>query len=551
MGLKRLIVQFYTKEKLILFLLVSLFLTLEIINIKLPGLYADEALPACGSLQIIKKIDPIIWSVKIFNTYFPLTLGVTHEAALESYILLPFFYLFGINVVVLRLVPVVIGAVTLIFMYFFLKGFFSRGVGLLSLFLLVINSIFLLETKLGLNSASMLHFTGMAALWSLFRWYKSKGNAYFYLGVFLLCVGISIRIWFLWFFNGVIILSIIFRHRLRERLKGNIWKYVAIFCIIFLLSNSPFVYYNLTSRFGTFRHIIKNFSKTTEQDAVNNLSYSKNLQERFRVFTRYLNGSWSLLEQGCWNNRTSWKEISLNRLYPFMFWAVFIYLVFCAIFNKTKFSRKRIWFVLILFSLILLQSPFTLSSLGGPHLFILYPLVQIILGLGLIEVVRKFKKNIIMLTIITCATVIFVFLECNNTVRNNFLYFKKTGGTGNNSDSIYALSNYFQDAKIFKPIIMDWGIYHNLIFLSKAQTKPRTFVYVQGGFQKEEFISELNYILHDENARYVFHAPEYTNRQEIYPIFEKAYKAQGKNINREVVFNQRDGRPVYVIYSVR
>jgi hypothetical protein len=201
--------------------------------------------------------------------------------------------------------------------------------------------------------------------------------------------------------------------------------------------------------------------------------------------------------------------------------------------------------------LILLQSPFTLSSLGGPHLFILYPLVQIILGLGLIEVVRKFKKNIIMLTIITCATVIFVFLECNNTVRNNFLYFKKTGGTGNNSDSIYALSNYFQDAKIFKPIIMDWGIYHNLIFLSKAQTKPRTFVYVQGGFQKEEFISELNYILHDENARYVFHAPEYTNRQEIYPIFEKAYKAQGKNINREVVFNQRDGRPVYVIYSVR
>lgn len=538
----------YSSERLLLFVFISSYFILQLLNIKLPGLYADEALPACGSLQIIKNTPPFLPSIKIFNINFPLMLGCEYETALESYILLPFFWLLGINVIALRFAPILISAVMLVFMYFFLKDFFDKQVGLLTIFLLLINAVFLLETKLGLNSASMLHFTAMAALWSLFRWYKGKPDKYLYWGIFLFGLGISIRVWFLWFVNGMLILALMFNCQLRKRMKGDLHRYVIIGLIVFLAGHILFICYNLRSGFSTIKYIFGHFSET--QDLENNFNYLQNLQTRLSIFIGYLKGVFPIQIQGSWNNRVSAKEISANHLYPFLFLSTIIWLFFSTVFNKTRFPKKRIWFILILFSSILLQSPFTLSSLGGPHLFILYPLVQVVLGLALVDILQNFKKNKILFVIISLIILAFVFLELNNTIRNNYIYFNRTGGTGNNSDSIYKLSQYLKDHKIYKPMVMDWGIYHDLVFLSQGKIIPRTFADVGQGHKKDDFIRDFKAAFNNNNI-YLFHSPEFANRPEVYPIFEDIVRTLNKNIKEEAVFYQRDNRPVFIIYSVK
>jgi hypothetical protein len=177
-------------------------------------------------------------------------------------------------------------------------------------------------------------------------------------------------------------------------------------------------------------------------------------------------------------------------------------------------------------------------------------LIQIILSLGILECIRTFAKNRLILPIIVSIICIFIFFECKNTTKNNYFYFNRTGGTGNNSDRIYALTKYLVDTKIEEPIIMDWGIYHNLIFLSQGKIIPRTFNYVEGNFDKQEFIKDLKNIMLGSNL-YLFHSPEFTNRSNIYPIFFEISKKLGKTIRTEKIFYQRDGRPVYVIYSLR
>jgi len=547
MNLKLLLKNLYKNPRLILFTLISLYLFLELLNITVPGLYDDEALPACGAIQIINRSIPILMpAVKLFNIHFPLVIPPYHTA-LESYILLPFFWLFGIKVVVLRSVPIIMGAITLIFVYLFLKDFFDKKVGLLAVFLLVINNIFLLETKLGLNSASMLHFAAIGALLSLWRWYRGKGEKYFYLGIFLLGLGISIRVWFTWFVDGVFLLGLIFYKNIVNKIKKNILRYTLFGTVIFCLGIFLFIFYNITSNLATIKHIIEHFSDT--RNGINNFEYLGNLISRLRNFSLWLNGSWSLLEQGGWYNRTPMKDIFTNPVSPGLFLWSFIYLTLAAFFKKSHYSCRRVLFILLLFIVILLQSPLTLSTLGGPHLFILYPLIQIIIALAFIDIIRKFKTNKIMFCFIAAVFFIFIFKECNNTFNNNYLYFNKTGGTGNNSNSIYAVSKYLEDQQISEPIIMDWGIYHNLIFLSQGKAAPKTFGYIQGGHHKEIFVAELKNLLKRPNT-YIFHAVEFSNRQDVYAIFIEVCRELGKSIIKEKIFYQKDGKPVFVIYSV-
>lgn len=541
--------KWWHNENIILFIFISIYLFLELINIKLPGLYADEAFPACGAMQMIRSKGYFMPSFRIFNINFPLMLA-PYETALESYLLLPFLWGDNMNVIMLRLLPISMGALMIIFMYFFLKEFLNKEVAWLSIVLLIFNSGFLLETKLGLNSASMLHFTGIGALWSLFRWYKGKSDKYFYLGIFLLGIGISIRVWFLWYVNAMMILALIFNRELRERMGKDIRKYSIISFLLFLISNSLFVFYSLTSQFGTIKYIFEHFAKT--QCSVNNAHYFFNLKMRIQDFIGWLESKSPLLGQGGWYKRTPLNEISINPLSPYIFMISFVWLLFVSVANKTYFSRKRIIFILILFTFILLQSPFTLSALTGPHLFILYPLIQIIEGMAFIDMLTFFKKsNVIFISVsVSCILISFLLLESNVTLNNNYLYFKRTGGTGNNSDAIFSLVNYLKSNKIYKPIVMDWGISHNLVFLSEGRINPVAPDYVEGGHSKEAFIAQCIQSLKDNNT-YIYHSLSFSNRPEIHSIFNELVTNRGKVLYQEKVFYQRDGYPVYVVYSVR
>lgn len=540
--MQKLIKQLYAKDKIILFIFVCVYLFLEIVNIHLPGLFSDEALQGCGALQILKKV-PQPYLISGDSLYFPLMM-VPYETAIESYILLPFLFLFGINIVGLRMAPVIIGIFALIFTYLFTKDFFNKKTAVIVLFLLVINPSFLLQTKLGLNSASMIQVTGMGALFFLWKWYQTRNSRYFYLSIFLLGLGVSIRIWFLWFVNGLILLGAPFARSLKPRLKK---RHFLFGTILFCLGILPFIVYNAISRFDTVRYMISHFKGSYA--GVNNLDYINNLKVRFDNLGSCIKGDYYFTKQENYPH----KHFSSNPAAPKLFAFGYVWLLFSFIFKKGLFPTKKTASLLILFSAILLQSPFTLSNLAGPHLFVLYPLIQIILGVFFYDLFMRAKtgRTIQVITIILFAS--FVILECHVTLRNNYLYFYKTGGKGSYSDAIISLVNYLQHREIYKPSLMDWGFQHNLVFLSQGRIAPRAFLYIENTNNSEQscFASILEESLKSGKKKvFIFHSAYFTIKSGIYSLFKDSVEKAGKSIKIEEVFYQRDGLPVYFLYSV-
>jgi uncharacterized membrane protein len=543
------------KDKIILFGLIIFYLILELLSINLGGVYCDEAMPACGALSIIIPVEPFgpyaSFNFRLFKKDFPIMI-VDYYSALESYILIPFFLLFGINVVALRLCPIIFEMFALIFLYILLKELFNRKIALVTLFILIINSVFLYYVKTGIHTASILHFTSILCLLLLWKWYKENKNKnkYLYFTIFLLGIGISIRMWFVWFVNTIIILSILFINKIKNTLKKNIFRYTIYGTLFFSLGIILFIIYNFKNNFATIRYIIEHFSKT--RLGVNNFEYLHNLNVRLSVFSYYLNGIQTLIDEGSWKNRIiGIKEyVSINNISGLFFLYSLLWNVFSIIFKKGLFSYKRKLFITLIFILIFLQSPFTLSNLGGPHLFILYPFIQIIEALAIVESIEVFKRNKAMLTIVSCVLLIFIFKEINVTFRNNYLYFLKTGGSGNNSDAIYDLTKWLKENGYYRPVVMDWGIYHNLIFISKAKIVPMTFNYIEEATYMNAFIKKCGEILKYSDNIYIFHSKKFSNRPEVYNIFEELANKLNKNIKEIKKFYQRDGKEVFVVYSI-
>jgi len=551
MNSKALLKKICDNPKTVLLIFVSLYLFLELLNIKLPGLYDDEAFPACGSLQIIKKIGPFMPSIKIFNTYFPLML-VSRESAMESYVLLPFLSLFGINVVILRLVPILAGAIGLILLYYFVRRFFDSKTALLSLVLLVVNPVFLLENKLGLNSASMLHPAMMTVLLCFYIWYQKRKINYFILGMFFLGIGLSIRVWYAWFITALLIFALIYFRRIWQLLGRNKAIYLLTGITVFLLGAVLFVVYNLTSKFSTFHFVVNSLVNTD-----NKHYYIDNLLHRLRVFSSSISGRWSLEEQGSWFHR-SWSypepfaKIPVNNMLMWIFYASFIWLILSFLLKKSFFSKKRVLFLCGLTLIIMLLSPLISFQLAGPHLFILYPLVMIIIALALMDLAKRNKYlrffSICMVLLITALNIKIFF--------NWQRYFEHTGGIGNNSDAIYALADWLKERRIKEPVVCDWGMDHNLVFLGAGVIEPKTIydfvkVFPYGsGDDDVHFIENCRKYFIDSSCRYIFHTPAFTNMNR-FNTFTRIAREMNKDVSEEKIFYQRDGKPVLVVYSVK
>jgi hypothetical protein len=270
-----------------------------------------------------------------------------------------------------------------------------------------------------------------------------------------------------------------------------------------------------------------------------------------------LNGSGFFEENpGNYGAKIFQHPFSFNNTYILIF--IFSILSLCIyLISKENFvSRKRVAFILLLFILIFMQTPFTLSGFCVTHLFILYPIIQIILGLAVAIIFGLFSKDVIISLIVSSFFLGFFLSEVDSVIKNIYLHFKKTGGSGNISESIYSVNEYMKSKNLTKVVAMDWALKHNIIFLSKGGNIPIEFCYIEGlqksHQEREKFVREIKSLFGEgEPYIYLFRAPEFMNHEESYDIFKKEVNDSGKILKTEKIFYQRDGRPSFYIYSVK
>lgn len=541
-----------SKRFIIIFVLVSLFLFWELHQIELPGLHDQEIVTVKNAHHILRMIkDYSLLSLFSESQLHTLTTCQYH-GALETYLSLPFLHFFGMNAVSLRLVPIFFALVTIIATYLFAKLFFNDKVALLSIFLLVINFAFISATKIGIWNASVMSAFSMSSLLFFLKCYRSKKIIYFFLAMFILGLGLTARIWFAWLIVSLAISALVFLKDIKNNFvikepKGLIFLLGGI--LSFCLGSLTLIIYNIKLNFVTLTFLIRHF-RSSDMFGIDNLDYFKNLSFALRRFHWFISGS----------------DISINQLgigtvdnlFIWVFWLSIPTLTLLLFLKKNLIFRRQIIFLLVIFFTMLLQSPITPSQLPHNHYFFFFPFLQLIIAICIYTLYFLFN-NYKFISFTIFAFILSFGVNELFLIQKYFYHLERTGGVGFFSDAIYRLADYLKENNHYRVLVYGEGVKRVLEFLTEGKIAIDSPSYFETStefkdelYQLQENLKvSLREELKNENNLYIFRPPELCSKDDFFKFFLESAGKIGKCIHEEKKIFQRDGKPVYLIYTLK
>lgn len=520
----------------VIFASVALFCSLSLYQIDLPGLYYDEAADAVPAMQMVLGQEVELFNqsgIRLGNRAFPVMV-MDYVGAVNTYALIPFFALFGVNIFSLRLMTITGGVLVIILSYLFTKELFHRGVAAITVLLLAVHPSFVFWSRQGIHVTSVMGVMAMGSLLSLLKWHKSGKGIYFYIGCFLLGLGLSAKILFLWF---IIALGVMYALlRLFGRLRRFSLKQFVAGLLAFAAGAWMILLYNIETR-GTIAVLSKNL--VTSQYGVSNPDFLKNLWTRLQNFRVLLEGGhfWYL------------GGLFFNRLYPYVFFAALAsVLVFLIVRRETKNDSLKTGFIVGLVLLVLVQSCFTISGLWPTHLLILLPLPQMLITVGIAFLYRLTSSSRVVL-FLGVAVVAALFVKDLQVDLQYHRALRETRGWSHHSDAIYRLASFLDGQDEATPIAMDWGIKTSVQILTQGRVNP-VEIFQYAPEPNPTFFDWLYGNLMNPDRLYIFHAEECTVFPR-YKAFEEFSRKFEKKVTLEQTITQHDGKAVYLVYSAR
>jgi hypothetical protein len=281
------------------------FLAIALYQLTLPGLYADEAFDVIPAMQIVLGHSVELQrnvGLHLFGLSLPLMSSSDYQGVTSTYLVLPFFALFGINVVSLRLMTVSVGLLGIILTFFLARAWFGSNVARLSVLMLATSPAWVFWSRLGVYVVSQVMPIAAGSLIALTAWVRRRPlgsrNGPLYFGMFLLGLGLTTKILFIWFIAAMPLLALILYGRslwesrrdwLRER--GRWLRLTLLSAISFCAGASPFILYNILSG-GTFDLIRSTLSSPGTSNGIDNSALLRNLWTRVDNFRELLDGGY-------------------------------------------------------------------------------------------------------------------------------------------------------------------------------------------------------------------------------------------------------------------
>ncbi|MBI4759177.1 MAG: glycosyltransferase family 39 protein [Chloroflexi bacterium] len=566
---------------------VVLFMALALYQIDLPGFYYDEALDVVPAMQIMLAGQPteLLRGIGLRVPGLPLVkprgltlpvMTMDYLGAVNTYLVLPFFQVYGFTVFAVRFMCVVVAAGALVLAYFWLRGLFGPGVAGVAVLLLAVNPSFIFWGRMGVSVTSVMSLLAMAALLAFARWRAAGRDLWLFLGAVVLGLGLWAKFLFLWYIVALAMAQAIlnFRFRLNRQallasqvfgLTISQWLTIAVGLT---LGAWPLLWFNLKTG-GTVQVLAQNIENTAY--GVNNRDFFNNLRTALESFRVFLNGGYF------WYYGQAFE----NALYPAMF--ILSALGAAAlVWARYRHLGRRVAFVIIVLGLLVLQSSFTISGLWATHLYIAVPLPQTVVALFAVLAGRWLAPaqeqglappdvpsarggnsgtsgrqarpwgTLARRALTWALPVVFVAPLFLGDLWVDLRYhqaLQETGGLGRFSDAIYGLASYLDRNPKLTPWALDWGISKSVQVITQGRVNPQELY----GFQETpgpDFQRRLSEVLADPDNIYLFHGAGSV----VYPrseAFLQAVRAIGKQVKTEQAFFSRSGELIYVAMSVQ
>ncbi len=529
---------------------VALYLWLASAQLTLPGIQYDETMQATPAVPLATGVlegdYAITWRMKLGWRWIPI-MNMEYMGALESWLLAVGFKLFGVKVEVLRGFNLLCAAAGLWLAAIWARRWWGASVAVAGLWLLATDASFIWLTRQNQGPVALAFFLRMLTLWALVRWWQSAGDhrqfghRWFWLACGVAGLGLFDKVNFLWFIVAAIPVGWACWWQVRERLPLD-WRKAMIGVGIGFLTSLPLWIFNFTTGFLTFRMAQLPGEKTT-------LSGLWALAPaRLETLSQMLTGRDLTLY---WVGRPL-PELPLGK-YGWGWTLTIIAVIGLLLFTFTEYRlnwRRWTWLTMPTMTLLILLQIFLIPRPVWVHHWIgIYPFPQLMIALFFVVVLGRAVREPRLLTwfgSLVIAASVFV----NLTMQSGYQQLlTETGGTQGWSDAIYALSDRLQSDYADRDIqLLDWGIGHQLLFLSGGKLRTREPFWAQ----MNDIVPQPALLAAIRDRKNVFVA--HTMPQMFFPKTRQALDAAAQQTGLHVkvhhVFNERSGKPLFEIITL-
>ncbi len=526
-------------DLLALFISLVVYFAIGLTNLSLPGPNYDEVADAVPAVEVLNRQYPAsaLKSITLFSQ--PLPLMMLHYIGPTSiYTSLAGFSLLGISVESLRVTQLVIGALALFLLWVLARQWFEAPTAALTVLLAATSPAFVWWNRAGVFYSSPMLPLSLGMLLALTAWQRSRKTAWLAAACFLFGLGATTKLLFFWWVAPLFIVAVIALGRrgmasaIRAAKVRGIVLCFAAFCIGF----APFILHNIPG-LDSFRFVADN-AINSRLYGHNNLDFANNLAFESSQFFRMVSGDT--------------LEFSAPAPLPLTGIALVICLIQSIIWLvQHRDQRGAGWlprlFLVASICVIVPLGTFSISAIGGRHLFILLPLACLLIAASLIDAFRASRAWQ------AGAAFVAVALLAGQLAANINLhrFFEQTGGRGMWSNAINQLAALLETPYAGRaPVAMDWGFERGVALITQGRIRMKErYEFTQSPSPKFNDMSAV--LLRDPSHLYVFHAPQTTAFSGHWEAFARAAMKARMQLVLEQTLTERDGMTNTLIYSAQ
>jgi hypothetical protein len=548
-----------------------LFMVLGAYQLHLPGLHYDEAKEAGLNAMELITGQPVTAfrdaAVQLGPWRLPLMVQ-DYIGALNVILAVPFLAIGGVNVVALRWLSLLTGALTLVVTWRVAWRLGGPLAASATALLLAVNPAFIFWSRQGVFVTNLTALIFMSALLTGLRWWELRRPRDLWLTAFLCGLGVYAKLLFVWAIGAMLVIACMAwllearRSKQAARNPKPAASTLALTLVFFLVPLISLILFNLRTG-GTLHSLFGNLGQSYY--GVNNSAYLPNLLTRLGQLITLLRAEHLAYLGGPFTNALApWLLLTL----------VLLAGVAAGLNARTRRVHQtgpgippllRILAPLLLLALMIAQSAFTVSDLFITHYALLLPLIPLAGGLAFGALMGeghegpeegnfgaagrgKGSASGILRAVAIIALVGWAGSDLVTDIRYHRAL-AATGGHGSHSDAIYAVAELLDRAKLTAPVALDWGLDAQIRYLTAGRVQP-TEVFGYDSFDAPDpgYAERMNKLLDNPGTLYLAHLPEYTIfRERVNTLADLAAK-RGMTLRQRALYTERDGTPIIIMY---
>lgn len=488
----------------VVLILITLYFLISIIKIEYPGVNNDQLMFV--NAATLNPDNKFLW--KSFQG-IP-TMIFPYIGALKSYLYMPIFYLFGVNIWSIRIPHIILTSLSLFFLYKALNISFNRQIAILTILFLGLDPSHIVYSRIDTGPTVIEFFLKVLTIYLFFLYLTTKKEIIFLSIYPVLLLGIFNKINFFWFVNAFMVSFLI----LYGHTFYNNFKYLGKLVPVILITIPYYI-------------LIRFFIKLSRETALSYKNFANEISfsNVFNNFPIFYNSLIEILSGNLlFHTAYGYNPTNFGTFFSYLILLISLFGLIFFIKNKSisQSFLKPYFFITLITLLICLQVLLTKRAISAWHTLAIYPFLTILFTAGAYHLYTIFKSAKIKLTLLFLLIFILFY-----QITVNLIYISKYSAPTKSialSSSIYDLIDYARNNHA-KFICLDVDICNQLLSLTQQTGKyDEPFSFLDPPTYQSSFAKLASNFNHPDQFLYISHGDENSHFPVLKQIFFKYLK---------------------------